>query len=182
MHATDHRARLESVARDRASNLVEPRPQLEIDVKADLRGLVDEERQSFIESRQLRGDGTQLPEREAAHTALRRSMTHLVEMVRMGEYERASVEIENVELDQVDSGVDRRSERPQGVLGSQGSGTPMTDPEHATRGTMKLDQDRLRGTRRVRCSHHRAARATATACTTTIATASWAVCRQNASG
>ena len=47
----------------------------------------------------------------------------------MRDHELAGTEIENVELDQVDAYLDRRSEGSQRVLGRQSRGTSMTDPE-----------------------------------------------------
>ena len=111
MHAADDGTRLEPVAHDRARQLIEAGSQLEIDVQADAGRFVHEERKGIVEGRQLRGKRAQRVEREVAHPAARGSVAHLVEMIRMGEHERASSEIEDVELDQVDA----RSRPPLGT-------------------------------------------------------------------
>jgi hypothetical protein len=50
--------------------------------------------------------------REITHAAARGAVTHFIEVIRMCDHERASPEIEHVELDQVDAGLDRGTERP----------------------------------------------------------------------
>ena len=71
MDAADDGAGLEPVAHDRRGELVEPRPQLEIDVQSDLRCLVDEERERLVERRQLGSDLAELLERLARAPCLR---------------------------------------------------------------------------------------------------------------
>ena len=105
-----------------------------------------------------------------------------MEVIRVGEYQGAAPKIEHVELDQVDTGLDRCPERAQGVLGSEGGGAAVSDPQHAAGWTMKLDHELFRDTARTLPSHQRATSAKAIACPTTIAAASCAVFRQNTSG
>ena len=54
MNAADHGASSSRDALIATRELVEPRPQLEIDVQPDPGRLFDEERQSLVEGRQLR--------------------------------------------------------------------------------------------------------------------------------
>ncbi len=151
-------------------------------MQPDSRGLVDEEGQGLVEGGQLRCDLAQRVEGESADPAARRSMAHLVEVIRVGDHERAQREIEHVELDQVDADLDRRPERAQRVLGGQGSRTTMADAQHAAGRTVERDHNGLRAGVRSLRSHHQAAQATATAWKTTIPAASRAVSCQKTSG
>ena len=186
MHAADDRASFEPVAHDRRGELVEARPQLEVDVQPDVRSLVDEERERLVERRQLRSDLAQLLERERAHPASRGAVAHLVEVIGVREHERPARQVENVELDQVDAHLDRRAERAQRVLGSEGRRAAVTDAQHGTgracrsitmRPPSIADDGPDSGG-----STTPAARPTTIACATTIAAASFAVSCQNASG
>ena len=100
----------------------------------------------------------------------------------MGEHERATPQVEHVELDQVDAGCNRSPKRAEGVLGSEGSCATMADSKHVAVRTTKVDHEALRGAGLIRRSHARATRATRIACATTITAVSTAVSRQKTSG
>ena len=176
MDAADDGPRLAPVPRDGGTALVEPCAQLEIDMQADARRLLDEERERLVERRQLRSHLTECRERHAAHVPGRGTVTHLVEMIGVSEHEWATTKVEHVELDQVDPHLDRRPERADRVLGGERGGTAVPDAEHPTAGrTAELDHEALRGSGPILRSHHQAASPTTIAWTTTIAAASFAV-------
>ena len=114
---------------DCGSQLVEPSAQLEVDVDTDVRRLVDEERERLVEGGKLRRESTQLLEREVPHAACRRAVADLVEVIRVRDHERASRQVEHVELDQVDAVLDGGAERPQRVLRRERCRASMADPE-----------------------------------------------------
>ena len=86
---------------ERVRDLVEPLRQLQVDVQADV--APGQERERFVESRQLRRDLPQLVERAFTHSAHGGAVADLGEIVRVGEHERPADEVEHVELDRVDT-------------------------------------------------------------------------------
>ena len=110
-------------------------------MQPDVGRLVDEERERLVERRQLGGDLPQPLERAVAHPSRGGAVTDLVEVVRVGEDERAPAEVEHVELDQVDPCRDRSAERAQRVLRRERRGAAVPDPEHAVLRAAQLDHD-----------------------------------------
>ena len=108
----DDRTSHEAVPGERGGELVEARPQLEVDVQPDPRRLVDEEGERLVERGQLGRDLAQLLERVVAYPSRRDAVADLVQVVRVGDDERSAGQVEHVELDQVDvRGRGARNER-----------------------------------------------------------------------
>ena len=100
-------------------------------MQAGGRRLLGEERERVGERRQLGRDLARGREGEAAEGAARPPVGHLVEIVRVRDHELAGVEREDVELDQVGAGVQRRPERAQRVLGRERGSTAVADTERS---------------------------------------------------
>jgi hypothetical protein len=153
-----------------------------------VRRLLDEERERLVERRQVGRDLSERLQREATDAARRGAVADLVEVVRVGEDERAAPEVEDVELDHVDAGLDRGAKRRQGVLRRERGRASMADPKHAAERTVELDHAGLPGTTldegpfRSRRSHQPEPAATRIAWATTIAEVSLDVSCQNSCG
>ena len=127
-------------------------------------------------------------ERLLAHATRGGAVADLVEVVGVREHERAASEIEDVELDQIDSGRDGRAKRAQRVLRGERRGPAVPDPDepplppreldHEAAGRVGTPADVLRRRR----SHQPAASPTTIACATTMTAAIVAVSCQNSSG
>jgi hypothetical protein len=105
---------------------------LEIDVDADLLGLFREECKRFVERRQVRANVPQGSQRAVAHGPACGTVTHLVEIVRVGDDKLAVIELDHVELDQVDPRLERRSKGAQRVLRRECGRTAVPDPERSS--------------------------------------------------
>jgi hypothetical protein len=75
-----------------------------------------EQVERVVERRQLRRDLAQRVKALRAHPPGRRAVADLQQVVRVREDERAVLQLEHVELDEVAAEVDRARERAQGVL------------------------------------------------------------------
>ena len=96
---------------------------------ADTGGLVHEEGERLVERREVGSDRTQLGEGEPAQRPGRRAVADLVQVVGVRDDELAGAEAEHVELDEVHSGLERRAERAQRVLGRERGRSAMADAE-----------------------------------------------------
>ena len=164
----------------RVCELVEAPLELQVDVQADRRRLLGEERQRLVERRQVGRDLPQLGERPLPHRARRPAVAHLVEVVGVGQDEGAASQVEHVELDEIDAVRDGGSKGVDGVLGRDVRRASMTDPEHASPvSSPQLDHAALLFADR---SHHHASGARTIAWTTVIVAASWETSSQNRSG
>ncbi len=145
------------------------------------RRLLGEKRQRLVEGGYVRGDVAQGIERQAANASGCRSVAHLVQMIGVSDDQGPAEEIQHVELDQIDSGVDCSPKRFERVLGRKRRGTAMTDPQIRLAVASELDHASASGRRTLR-SHTQATVATTIACATTIPAANRAVSCQNVSG
>ena len=125
------------MAAERRGDLAPVPRALDVGVQADF--LVREELEGLLESRQLGRTLTKLLEPQRPDPPGGDAVAHLEELVRVGEHERAVVEVEDVELDEVDADFDRAPKRSNGVLGPERRGAAMADPQHAGAAS-KLDQ------------------------------------------
>ena len=124
-------------------------------------------------------DLPQLRERALPHRTARSAVADLFQAIGVREHERPAGEVEDVELDEVDTVRDRFSERTQGVLRGEVRGPSMTDSQHAAVAAAKIDHSaRRRAARR----HHHASGARTIAWPTAIAAASRETSSQNRSG
>ncbi len=175
----DDRAPLEPVPVQAGRELVEPGRELQIDVKADARRLVREERECLVQRRQLGCDLTELPEGARPDGAAGDAVAHLVEVIGVRDDERPARQVEDVELDEVDAELDGSAERAQRVLRLDECSAAMADPEDASVPALELDH---RALLRARRSHHHASGASRSACPTVRAAAVVETSSQNRSG
>ena len=122
-------------------------------MEADVGRLVREVRERLVEGGQLGRDLAQLFERARTDRPGRRPVADLVQVVGVREDERASPEIEDVELDEVDAEVDRGAEGAQRVLGRQSRSAPVADPQDGV-AVVAPQVDHAAFLRRAVRSHH----------------------------
>ncbi len=136
-----HEAALhEAEPAERSDDVGLPPPDLEIEMQPHLAGLVDEERQDFVERRYVRADFPETLQRPISHGAVSHAVAHLTEIVRVRYHELAVPQIENVELDEIHTCFDCRPEGWERVLGRQDSGAPMTYPQRTPVAPLERDQ------------------------------------------
>ena len=128
---------------ERGRELVEPRRELQVDVQADARRLVREERERLVERRQLGRDLAELLEGARPDGAGGDAVAHLVEVIGVRDDERPARQVEDVELDEVDAELDGGAERAQRVLGLDERRAAMADPEDASVPALELDHAAL---------------------------------------
>ena len=178
----DDRAVDEAMPPQRRRELVETGLELEVDVQPDVVCLVGEERERVVERGQLRCDLAERCEGHAADPAGSDTVAHLLEVVGVGEHERAANEVEHVELDHVDTAVPGGAERAQGVLRSEHGCATMPDAQHRPPVACREIDHPASSRRRARRSHQNDSAPSTSACATVIAAASCEVCCQNTSG
>ena len=147
-HPGDDAAIDEPVRNDGCRKLVQARAQLQIDMQPDVGSLFGKEGQRLLQRRELRSQLLELGKRLRAHGAVRPAVTDLVEMIRVGDDQRASRQVEHVELDQIDAESDRGPKGSQGVLGRKRGGTAMPDEQGPARRPLQRDHVALLWTRR----------------------------------
>jgi hypothetical protein len=116
-----------------------PPAKLQIEMCAELPCLVREEHECLVERREVRAELSEALERPVADGSLVGTVAHLVEIVRVGDDELASLELEDVELDEIDPGGERGPKRDQGVLGRESRRSAMPDPERASVAALERD-------------------------------------------
>ena len=126
----------EAVPLEGVHQLVEASRQLQVDVQCDVS--LGQEGERFVQRRELRSELAQLGERPVTHCADRSAVADLREVVRVGEHERATDEVEHVELDRVDAVRERHLERTQRVLGRKRRGAAVPDADQRPVFSQKL--------------------------------------------
>jgi hypothetical protein len=112
---------------------------LHVHVRTDVRRLLREEPERIAEHRQLRHNRPEGCEALISHRSPYGPMAHLEEVVRVSDDDLTICELENVELDQIDSGSKPGPERAEGVLRSERSGATVPDSQGQPRATLERD-------------------------------------------
>ena len=176
----DDRPLVEVEPPERGRELVEACLELQVDVQADRRRLLGEERECLVERRELGRDLAQLVEPQRAHRAGLATVAHLVEVVGVSQDEGAAWEVEHVELDEVDPVLDGGTERGDRVLRRDVGRAAMPDPEHR-RAVRSPELDHA-APRRTDLSHHQASGTSTSAWPTVITAARTETSSQKRSG
>ena len=113
---------------------------LEIELEPDAGQSLRAVGQRLVECREIGCNVSQRLEIATAHTAVRRAVAHLAQVVGVREDEGAVGEVEDVELEHVAPELHRERERLQCVLGREGGGATMTDAGEPSFRATQLDQ------------------------------------------
>lgn len=112
---------------------------LEIDVDAHVVGVFRKEGKRFVERGKLGADLAKFVEPQRSHRPAHGAVTHFVEIVGMGDDERAARELEHVEFDEIHACLDCRPERAKRVLRSQSRCAAVPDPERPPVASLQRD-------------------------------------------